>query len=258
MTLAVTRAMIGAEILKLRRSRGIMAFALALSVGVVVLLFAWTGIQHASNPQQYPPAGGLHGFGRAVQSLGFYFGMLAAVLIGAEAGTMDRATGVFRDLAVTGRSRLALFAVRVPGAIAVTLALNLAAYAIALIGTYALAGGSATPDAGLVLQGAGWIVLANAVVATLAVGVGSLTGSRAVSITALIGWEAIVTNLLLNASSLGAAREGLLNAALNQVMPVKGDRPMVSESLATTVIVLLAWAVVPTVLGAWRTRRQDA
>ena len=55
------------------------------------------------------------------------------------------------------------------------------------------ADGSATPGLGLILQGAGWIALANIAVVTFAVGVGSLSGSRAVTLTAVIGWQAIAT-----------------------------------------------------------------
>ena len=50
MNATLARRMIGAEVLKLRRSRGVMAFALLLTVGVVVLAFGFTAIQHASAP----------------------------------------------------------------------------------------------------------------------------------------------------------------------------------------------------------------
>ena len=64
--------------------------------------------------------------------IALFFGPLAALLIGVEAGTGDAAAGVFRDLVVTGRSRLALFATRVPAALAVTVAMMLGAYALLL------------------------------------------------------------------------------------------------------------------------------
>ncbi len=74
----------------------------------------------------------------------------------------------------------------------------------------------------------------------------------------MIGWQAVVTNLLLNISSLGSAREGLLTAALNQLMPVHSDRATVTLTAATAVIVLCGWVIVPSVAGGWRTRSQDA
>ncbi|HET9102874.1 MAG TPA: hypothetical protein VFN55_05920 [Solirubrobacteraceae bacterium] len=258
MNLTLTRAMVGAEILKLRRSRGTMAFAIVLTIGVVVVLFGWTALQHSSDPANHPVAGGVHGFSRGVKALGLYFGMLAAILVGAEAGTIDLANGVFRNLVVTGRSRLALFGVRVPAAIIVTLALIGVAYAVALVGTFTLAGSSPTPSLGLVLRGAGWIALCGAILATLATGLGSLTGSRAVTITALIGWQAVLTNLLLHTDSLGSARDGLLSAGLNQIIPVTADGPNLSMSVGLVIVVLTAWTAVPVLLGAWRTRTRDA
>ena len=51
----------------------------------------------------------------------------------------------------------------------------------------------ATPSASLVFESLGWIALANAVLACLAAGVGSLTGSRGLTLTAVIGWQVIVS-----------------------------------------------------------------
>jgi ABC-type transport system involved in multi-copper enzyme maturation permease subunit len=258
MTASVATQMIAAEVLKLRRNRGVMAFAVFLTVGVVILFFGVSAIEHASNPVRNRPAGGLSGFRDGVRAMGLFFGMLAAILIGAEAGTSDRTSGVFRDLVVTGRSRLALFAVRVPAAIIVSLALSAAGYALILIGTFVFAGSEPSPDLSLILQAAGWIALSDIVVTTFAVGVGSLTGSRAGTLTGVIGWQAIATNLLLNVGFLGSARDGLLTAALNQLTPVPDARETVTMSAGVAVVVLCGWLVVPAALGAWRTQTQDA
>jgi ABC-type transport system involved in multi-copper enzyme maturation permease subunit len=258
MNLSLTRQMVSAELLKLRRNRGTMAFALFLTAGVVILFFGVGAIEHAANPSRNAPAGGMHGFRDGVRALGLFFGMLAAILIGSEAGTSDRASGVFRDLVVTGRSRLALFAVRLPAAMILSLALSAIAYALILIGTFAFAGGTGTPGVGLILQGAGWIALANIAIVTFAVGVGSLTGSRAVTLTAVIGWQAIATNILLNISFLGSARDGLLTAGLTQLTPVTGDHQPVTMATGVAIVVILCWLVVPTLVGAWRTQTEDA
>ncbi len=45
-------------------------------------------------------------------------------MIGIDAGAGDLSAGVFRDLVVTGRSRLALFASRVPAALALCWSLS--------------------------------------------------------------------------------------------------------------------------------------
>jgi hypothetical protein len=257
MTLTLARQMIAAETLKLRRNRGVMAFALLLSVGVCVIFFGFTAIEHASQPARYGPAGSVDGFDRAVRNLGLFFGMLTGILIGAEAGTADIASGVFRDLVATGRSRLSLFLVRLPAAVAVSLAFTGAAFLLSIAATFGLAGGRPTPGAGLILEAAGWTALANVIIVVVATGIGSLTGSRALTLTPVIGWQAVATQLLLNASALGSARDGLLTASLSQLMPVSGG-PGIKVATGVAVLVLTAWLIVPVAVGAWRTRTQEA
>ncbi len=258
MTITVARQMIGAEILKLRRNRSVMAFALLLTVAVVVLIYGYTAIEHASNPVLNQPAGGIDGFHHGVRDLGEFFGMLAAILIGAEAGTADLSSGVFRDLVTTGRSRLALFGVRLPAAAIVTLCLSAVAYLLVLVATFAFADGTPTPSLGLILQSAGWIALANVAVVALTVGVGSLTGSRALTLTAVIGWQAILTNLLVNVTSLGSARDLLLSPALSRLLPFQGGGTQVIMAAGVAVAVICGWLAIPQLLGAWRTRARDA
>jgi ABC-type transport system involved in multi-copper enzyme maturation permease subunit len=257
MTLTIARQMVGAEILKLRRNRTLMGFALLMSVGVVTLFIVYLQLRHASNPAQYEPAGGVAGFTRALRALGLLFGALTAILIGGEAGTADVSSGVFRDLVATGRSRLALFAARVPAAVLVTLVFTGAAFAVALAATYLFAGSTPTPSLGTVLEGAGWLVLANSTLATLAVAVGSLTGSRAVTLTGLIGWQTIATQILLNVTSLGSLRAALVTPALTHLSPEPAGIE-ISMSTVTAILVIVAWAVIPAAIGAWRTQTADA
>lgn len=256
MTFPIARQMFAAELLKLRRQRALMSFAGLLSVGVVVIFMGYVQIRHASNAH-YQPAGGVPGFQHLLRALGQYFGALAAILIGTEAGTADLSSGVFRDLVATGRSRMALFAVRVPAAVALTLAFSALAFGVGLLATFLFAGGLPTPSLGDVLQGAAWVALANSLLATLAVGIGSVTGSRGVTLTALIGWEMVATPIILNISSLGSVRDLPLTAALGQVAPYNAGTG-VTMSIAVAVAILVGWAVVPAAIGAWRTRRRDA
>src|SRR6185312_15399478 len=181
-------------------------------------------------------------------------------LIGAEVGTADLSSGVFRDLVSTGRSRLALFWVRLPAAAIVTLFMTGVSYALVLVATFVFADGAPTPGLGVILQGAGWIVLANLVVTAVAVGIGSLTGSRALTLTAVIGWQAILTNILVNVRSLGSVRDALLTPALTQIMPLNmgsSDHPVIMAT-GVAVVVILAWLSIPQFLGGWRTRTRDA
>jgi hypothetical protein len=258
MTFTVARQMIAAEVLKLRRNRGLMAFAFLLSVVVIVLVFVVGAIQHSSNPSQNGPAGGTEGFSHTLKLLGVFFGVLTAAVIGAEAGTADRSSGVFRDLVATGRSRLALYAVRVPAAVLVTWVFTGLAYALGVIGTFAFADGLATPSASTVIQGLLWIWMANVVVVAFAVGVGSLTGSRAVTLTGVIGWQTVATQLLVNIPSLGSARNALLTPALGQIAPIRLHIAGVVMAATTGWIVTICWFAVPTAIGAWRTRTVDA
>jgi hypothetical protein len=257
MTLETARRMIGAEILKLRRNRALMAFAALLSVGTVVIFMGYLQVRHASNPAQYGPAGGMDGFTHLLRALGTFMGALAAVLIGSEAGSADISAGVFRDLVATGRNRLALFFVRLPAAILVTLAFTVSAYLLGLVGTFAFAGSEPTPSLGVVLEGAGWVVIANSVLAGLAVGVGSWSGSRALTLTSVIGLQTVLTQILLNVTSLGAVRDLLPNAALGQLTPA-GDNAGVTMATGVAVAVLVGWALIPALAGAWRTRVRDA
>ncbi|MFZ0376227.1 MAG: hypothetical protein WAL38_00220 [Solirubrobacteraceae bacterium] len=257
MTPVVARQMFGAEILKLRRNRAVMGLAFVLSICVVLLFFGYSAIEHASNPGINGPAGGVDRFERAVRALALIFGALTAALIGTEAGTADLSSGVFRDLVATGRSRLSLFFVRAPAAALVTLAFNGVGFLLALAASFVFAGSLPTPGASLILESAAWLVLSNALLVGLAVGVGSLTGSRALALTAVIGWQAIVTEALLGVTSLGSVRDGLLTPALSQLAPFKIDTGVAMAS-SVAVAVALAWLLVPAAVGAWRTQTRDA
>ncbi|MHB1570455.1 MAG: hypothetical protein ACYCXW_05775 [Solirubrobacteraceae bacterium] len=259
MSLELARELLAVEILRLRRNRALMAFSALLAIGALVLMFGFQAVQHASSPATNEPAGGMVGFDHAVRMLGLMFGVLAAALIGTEAGTADLSSGVFRDLVATGRSRLALFAFRAPAAILVTLALDAVAFAISLVATFLFADGQPDPTLGVILQSAAWIALSTTMTATLAVGVGSMSGSRGVTLTGVLGWLAIATPLLINVSSLGSVREGIMTVSLSSLMPVSGG---LGDGIAVTtgaaIAVLAGWLAVPAALGAWKTVTRDA
>jgi hypothetical protein len=73
----------------------------------------------------------------------------------------------------------------------------------------------------------------------------------------VIGWLTVATQIILSTSSLGSVRNVLPTAALGQIVPI-GDNAGVAMSTATAVIVLAGWALVPALVGAWRTRVTDA
>jgi ABC-type transport system involved in multi-copper enzyme maturation permease subunit len=257
---AVALRMIDADLLKLRKKRGTLIWALVLALAPVVILYTAGAIQHSSTPLQHGPAGGTNGYTDGLRLLCLFFGPLAAVLIGVEAGTGDASAGVWRDLVVTGRSRVALFASRVPAALALCWAIIAVGYGLILIGTYVFAADLPTPDGALVLNGLAFALMASGVVCVVAVGFASLTTSKPASVTALIGWQLVASPLLATISSLGSARDALLSQAIVHFSPVHvGDHgATVTMSQGTALLVLLAWMVGFTALGAWRTRRMDA
>ena len=184
-------------------------------------------------------------------------GIAAALVIGTAAGTADLSSGVFRDLVATGRSRLALFAVRTPAAVALTLAITAVGFALAVAATFEFADGSPTPSASTIVEGGAWIAFTTSTVAALTVGVGSISGSRALTLTGVIGWELVASNILLNTHSLGSARDAVLNGALLQFIPVSDSGDVVMAT-GTAILVIALWLAVPLALGAWRTRVRDA
>ena len=257
MTIRRLQQMIAADLLKLRKKRSVAGWALVLTAGISIVFYAYLVIAHATDPRHHGPAGGLRHFSNAISTLGLDFGTIAAILIGVEAGAGETADGIFRELVVTGRSRLVLFATRIPAALIVTLVVVSAALTIATLVTFLFAGGDPTPSAWLVAQAVGWVLLANSAVCVVAVGLGALMGSRPAALISLIAWQTIATRLLLNTPALGGVRKAVLDAALTQLKPGPHGRD-VAMSAVLAVLVIALWAAIATTLGAWRTRNRDA
>jgi ABC-2 type transport system permease protein len=244
--------LVRAEFLKMRRRRGLVALATLLTLGPVVVGFTVVSILHATNPAKYGPAGGIDDLSGAMEML-TQIGVVAAMIVGATAGAGD-AGGVFRELVVTGRSRLRLFAVRIPGGLALLLPLVAAAFALAATASIVLAGSDEAPGAGLLLRYGAWLGLGTTTAYLLALGVSSTLGSRGLSIGLLLGWQLAVAPLLLVTGVLDSV---LPNAALERLDPGTDATP-VSISLTTAFVVLAAWTLAPLAAGAWRTRTRDA
>ena len=108
--------MTGADFLKLRKKRGTLIWALVLALVPLLIFFIVRAVAALLEPARTSrPRAASTATPTALRILALFFGPLAAILIGVEGGAGDVAAGVFRDLVVTGRSRLALFATRVPG-----------------------------------------------------------------------------------------------------------------------------------------------
>jgi ABC-type transport system involved in multi-copper enzyme maturation permease subunit len=263
MNATIAAQMTGADFLKLRKKRGTLIWALVLALAPLVIFFIVRAAQHSSSPAAHAPAGGIAGYTDAVRLLALFFGPLAAILIGTEGGAGDAASGVFRDLVVTGRSRVALFAARVPAAVALCWLVIVAGYAVTVLGTFAFASGSPSPDLALLANGLGFSLLSTGVICAIAVGFSSLTASRPAALTALIGWHLVASPILASISSLGSSRKLILSQAISHFSPVSlGDRggrgATVTLSGGLAIVVLLGWLALFVALGAWRTRTMDA
>ena len=258
-----TWRLVSAEFLKVRKRRGLVALAVLLTVGAVVMAGAVLAVLHAADPAKYGPAGGLGNLGNATYLLST-LGTVTAVLVGATMGAGDLQAGVFRDLVATGRSRLALFAARIPGGLALQWPLVTVSWIVAAAGSVLLAGSHPHPGLVVMVQGGAWVLLATTVVYLIALGLASLAGSRSATVGIVLAWQLAVTPLALGAAKLGVLREGLLTAALDRVIPaglLPGARPdpvSPTMSLAVAAVVIAAWAIIPLAAGAWRTKTRDA
>jgi hypothetical protein len=251
--------LVGAEFLKLRKRRGLVISTFALTVVPMLIAYTVILILHASNPAKHGPAGGLENLSGSMEMLTQLSGV-AAILVGATLGAGDLGSGVFRELVVTGRSRLALFAARVPAGLGLVLPIVGAAFAVTAVASTAFAGSSDAPSASLVVETAAWLGLVTGLSLVLALGVSSVTGSRGTTIGILLGWQLIAAPLLIQFGALGSLREGLLNAATERLEPAAlfEGGATVAMSLPAAALVIVAWTVVPLAAGAWRTYKRDA
>jgi ABC-2 family transporter len=246
--------LVSAEVLKLRRRRGMLAIAILLTLGLVALVFAVTGVQHASNPTRYHPAGGALNY-RAGLKVVTMMALVVGAIVGGTAGTQDVESGVFRDLAATGRSRLALFGSRVFGAWTIVLPILAATTAALAVLAHALAGGTPNADTAMVVAGTAEVLLAGALSAAAAVGLSALVGSRGPVIGILLAFFLALEPLLAAVGLLGDTREALPSVALDRIGHVPTGSLQVA--LGTAVAVVIAWVLATLGLGAWKTRTRE-
>jgi hypothetical protein len=120
--------------LELRKRRVLMVVAAVLTVGPPVLVLGLRIVFHAIDPAAYGPAGS-PGFFGALANLMAEFGFIAAAAIGATVATSDLTDGLFRQLVITGRSRLALYLARIPVGLAIILPLVAIAFTLVCLVT---------------------------------------------------------------------------------------------------------------------------
>jgi len=249
-----------AELLRLRKNRALVAWMVLMTTGAVTALYVIGQAFHWNDPAHNGPAGGADNLRHGLLVISFV-GSVAASILGSTVGTSDLSSGVLRDLIVTGKSRSALFASRVPGMLLFWVPLVVLAYAVAVAFDFAFAGNLPTPGATALVKDGLWVLLVTCIALAASMGVASLIGSRGISIGVLLGWQLAVTPLILNISVLGVTRELLLTAATDRVRPFSGDGGgggALHVSLAAAILVLVGWVLVPLVAGNWRTATRDA
>lgn len=251
--------LVGAELLKLRKRRGLLISSFALTVIPMLVGYTVLLLMHASDPAKNKAAGGLENFTGSLEMLGLLAGV-AGIIVGSTLGSGDLGAGVFRELVVTGRSRWSLFAARIPGGLAFLLPFVLAGLAITAAGSFAFADGAqATPSAALLLESAAWVAFVATTSLILALGVSAAFGSRGTAIGILLAWQLAVAPLLLAIGALGGLRQGILTAAVQRLRPEEmGAEVTVPMSLGAALAVGVIWVVVPLAVGGWRTATRDA
>jgi hypothetical protein len=248
--------LVGAEILKLRKRRGLMLWCAILAVGSIVFTEGLLVILHAASPDRHGSAGGAHNLDNIMFLLAT-LGGVAGIIIGTTAGSQDTSAGVFRDLVVTGRPRRSLFYARPLGALAVYLPLLATGFAIAVGSSYAFAGDKTTSSAHDVAGYAAALFSYGAVSLILGVGLASVIPSR-VAVGVLVAWNSAVAQILMNINALGSARDAINVAASFHFAPNASDSANLHMSAATAVLVLVAWVAVALAVGREWTVRRDA
>jgi len=251
-----------AETLKLRKRRGLLVTVTLLTIVPMVVAYVILLVLHAVNPAHHGPAGGIDNLGHGMSIL-ILLGGIAAVIAGANAGAADLSSGVFRELVVTGRSRVALFSARIPGGLLFLLPFTACAYALAAVVSGLANGYLPAPSITLMVESGVWVLANAAFYFVIAMGLASVIGSRGYTIGILIAWRTVVSHILTAISALGIAREavpdvGFVRLAPHAVRELVNDGPHVGATLGAAVAVPILWLIVAFAVGAWRTATRDA
>lgn len=251
-----------AETLKLRRRRGLVVTVTILTIVPMVIAYGILLILHAANPDHHGPAGGVSNLGNGMSVL-ILLGGVAAVVVGASTGADDLSSGVFRELVVTGRSRVALFLARIPGGLLFLLPFAAVAFALSAFVSGLANGYLAAPSTTLAIESGIWVLVNLSFYFVLGLGVASVIGSRGYTIGILIAWRTIVSHIITAIGALGIGRESVPEVGLVRLAPVAvrsqvNDGPHLGTSVGAAIAVPLLWVAVAIAIGAWRTATRDA
>lgn len=257
-----TPRLIGVDLLKLRKRRGLIIVVSVLTVGAVAATYAVMELLHVANSAKHGPAGGITNLGHGTFIVAL-LGSVAAAIVGASSGAGDLDAGVYRELVVTGRPRLSLYLSRIPAGLAFLLPFVATSYALATVATTVFAGDQPMPGVRLMVLGGLWALLEVAVYYLLSLAVACLIGSRSYTIGVVLAFRLAITPLLASISALGFVRELVPGVGLQNLAPAGfGDAirqgPHVGMSVAAIAAVLVAWVAVSLAAGAVRDTTRDA
>jgi hypothetical protein len=257
-----TPRLVSADILKLGTRRGLAVVVALMTVGGVVIADTVIELLHLSNPATHGPAGGVTMLGHLAWTIAA-LGAAAAAIVGSTAGSGDLDAGVYRDLVVTGRSRLSLYASRIPSGLAYLLPFVAAAYALEAGASVVFTGWHPAPSTYLLVVTGLWTLLTTTFYYLLALGISCLVGSRSYTIGIVLAWRLALTPLLASIAALGVVRELVPGVALDNLIPAAlhdaaRQGPRVGMSVMAIAVVLVVWTVAALVAGAIRDTTRDA
>jgi hypothetical protein len=122
--------MISTRFMELRKRRGLMITMIVLTIGIPTLFLVIRLLLHVFAPHSYGPAGSYGVFNAVVVGVLYLFGFIVAATLGCTAASLDLAEGMFTQLVVTGRSRLAHYLARIPAGLAIVVPMVAIAFSI--------------------------------------------------------------------------------------------------------------------------------
>lgn len=116
--------------MELRKRRGLMITMIVLTIGIPTIFLTIRLLLHAFDPHTYGPAGDYHTFNGVTVGVLYLFAFIVGATLGCTAGSVDLDEGMFTQLVVTGRSRMALYLARIPAAIAIIVPMVAVAFTV--------------------------------------------------------------------------------------------------------------------------------
>jgi ABC-type transport system involved in multi-copper enzyme maturation permease subunit len=254
------RSLVGAEVLRLRRRRGLMITFMLLAFGIFVLVGLLLSLLHVANPAKFGPPGGvdsISGFGIALAELG----SIGGVLVGAFAGSADLSAGVFRALVTTGRPRWQLFLARVPAVLIIIVPVIVVTWAAICVYSVALSFGSREASAAAMESVGAWVLLNVCVWAIIALAFSAIVGSRSTTVAVMIAID-LIGGGILSAPGLPylGLRQAFFFVTLRYIMPsgiLQGAGRFGHEAPLLGAVVIGLWIFGMLAIATRRTTTRD-